>query len=213
MAQRYVPFLVDLGSGVVPGTVSQSPDTRHPDSDDVWKLICDGGKVTVIAKRDRQTRVIANARWRDGLVVRRNAANKAADLSEDQDADPRLSRAARAGQAAFTTPPGGRSSEARTIAADPRQQGAVLRRGHRSHEDARLDGRHVRPAREPHTDRGAMIRRLALGLVLAGCGRIAFDPLGDAPSSPDVSADAALGAWSTPSPSRCRCSAWMMPPR
>ncbi len=45
-----------------------------------------------------------------------------------------------------------------------------------------------------------MSRNLCLCLVLAGCGRIAFDPLGDASSNADTSVDAALGAWSTPTP-------------
>ncbi len=82
MARAYCTFLVDHG-GIVPGSVSQGPDTRQPDSESVWKVIYDGGRVVVIGQIDKLTCQVAHARWRAGQLDRRIRLKGAPELSAE----------------------------------------------------------------------------------------------------------------------------------
>ncbi len=71
MAGHYLTFLFDLEKlEKVPGSESRAPDPRQPEGDQ-WKVIRDGGKVTLIAQVDGQTAVIGDARWRAGMLEAR----------------------------------------------------------------------------------------------------------------------------------------------
>ena len=54
MAKPYVTFLID-SSGVMPGSISKSPDPRQPEEKGELKVIYAGGRVTVISWADKMT--------------------------------------------------------------------------------------------------------------------------------------------------------------
>lgn len=84
MATQYMTFLIDAG-GVIPGSISKTPDPRQPDELDVFKVICTGRRVTVIGRdQERTTRVFASARWRAGQLDRRTLSKGAPPLTADQ---------------------------------------------------------------------------------------------------------------------------------
>jgi len=79
-----VTFLIGAG-GVVRGSISKAPDPRQPDELDVFKVICKGGRVTVIGRdQARTTRVFATARWRGGELDRRTLSNGVPRLTADE---------------------------------------------------------------------------------------------------------------------------------
>ncbi|MBA3456777.1 MAG: hypothetical protein H0T42_27055 [Deltaproteobacteria bacterium] len=81
--KRYVTFLIDA-DGIIAGSISKSPDPRQPDTDHELKVIYSDGRVTVIGRDDKLTRVIAAARWRTGQLDRRTLAKDAPRLSADR---------------------------------------------------------------------------------------------------------------------------------